>query len=1406
MKRLISLLFLTILVSVLVYGQSSTITLNAPGPLGVSGVSTSRIGNQGNNNFYYWVIANYASGQGNGLSPAQARNAPSVLDGSNYIQVTWNFAPGAVSYDVLRTTTSSLPSPCTCALATGLTTFTYNNQNNTLSSYTYAPIGPAVATLSLNNTGYALPRLLMSRQMDFYLGPYTIANLPSPDPLQKYRFQVITDGASSTDCTVGGSSGLVVCIDNGTGWVSAGTGGSGAGTVTNVTWTGGIVSIANSTTTPAFTIAGTSGGIPYFNSGTTWLTSAALGSGQFVLGGGAGSAPSTSFSVVPVANGGTALASGTSGGLLGYTASGVLASSVALGANLPIIGGGAGATPTTGTRSGNTTAFVTTTGTQTSGRCVVIDGSGNHVADTGACGGGGGSGTVTSVGWTGGIVSIATPTTTPAFTIAGTSGGLPYFNSASTWLTSAALANGQFVLGGGAGGAPSTSFSVIPVANGGTNLASGTSGGVLAYTGSGTIASSGALTANLPVIGGGAGAVPTVGTRSGNTTAFVTTTGTQTSGNCVQIDANGNHIASGSACGSGGSGSGPVYTTTTFSATPTFTVSTSTIQVFTITLTGNVTSSTLTTTLAQNGQDITFNICQDGTGSRTFVWPTNVSNPSTIVGTASTCSIQTFRYDGTNAFASTGLICPLCSPSLVVPGVTSGTNTVAPAAVAGTSTTFLAANGTTVIADTGASNNFLTAVSATGVISKAQPTCANLSNSAIGCSATEATNAQTGTYQVLAADFTNKKTITVASGTFTITLVASGSQPADGQSIQVINYGSGVVTIARSGQNINGGTTSLTLPASTATAPTSAYIKSNGTNYFASTTIPGATSGLADPGGNGYVVRTSLGITQNNTIGGTAGRISVSNPDGTSGFNTQIDIDSAYSSIGAVAVSGTPTSGQVPTATGGTTATWQTPTGGTGGSAGSPLFVQTASVSLTNTTTETSLDGTVAGSKTIPVNWFTAIGSTMQVCFGGYLSADAVTPGTLRLKLKFGSTIMADTGAVTLPAGIPVNTNFSSCVGFTARTVGASGTIIANNAVGFGQSLAGLGLGFLNTTAVTVDTTATQVFTLTAQWGTADVDNTITLSNLVGASPGSAVSSVFGQTGAVANLSGDVTTTGSSATTIANSAVTNAKILNSTIDLTTKVTGVLPVANGGTGTASTLTGLVRGSGTAMTAAELSGDVTTSGSNAATIANNAVTNAKIANTTIDVTAKITGAVPIANGGTALTSAWARSLWSNSAGCNNATAGATWDLPTANAPTPNCFGTSWRFGALDYADSANTTATFSFVLPTGWTGATDFIARAFINSTSQSVKLTIATICVATSEDILNPTFNTAQTVTVTSPGTANQQFEFAQTGLTTTGCAAGELMIVKVGRDVTDTSTVTFSVVGAGISIRITPQA
>lgn len=61
---------------------------------------------------------------------------------------------------------------------------------------------------------------------------------------------------------------------------------------------------------------------------------------------------------VAVADGGTGLSSGTSGGILGYTASGTLASSVALTANALVLGGGAGATPTPMGSLGTTTTVL----------------------------------------------------------------------------------------------------------------------------------------------------------------------------------------------------------------------------------------------------------------------------------------------------------------------------------------------------------------------------------------------------------------------------------------------------------------------------------------------------------------------------------------------------------------------------------------------------------------------------------------------------------------------------------------------------------------------------------------------------------------------------------------------------------------------------------------------------------------------------------------------------------------------------------------------------------------------------------------------------------------------------------------------------------------------------------------
>lgn len=107
--------------------------------------------------------------------------------------------------------------------------------------------------------------------------------------------------------------------------------------------------------------------------------------------------------------------------------------------------------------------------------------------------------------------------------------------------------------------------------------------------------------------------------------------------------------------GSSGSGTSAVLTNVnsgTFTATPSYSVSTSTIQVFNMpTLTGNVTSQTMTTTSATAGQTIQWVYLQDGTGGRTVAHPANLLNacaPDLGVGSLTIISAV---WEGTNAKA-----------------------------------------------------------------------------------------------------------------------------------------------------------------------------------------------------------------------------------------------------------------------------------------------------------------------------------------------------------------------------------------------------------------------------------------------------------------------------------------------------------------------------------------------------------------------------------------------------------------------------------------------------------------------------------------------------------------------------------------------------------------------------------
>jgi len=206
-------------------------------------------------------------------------------------------------------------------------------------------------------------------------------------------------------------------------------------------------------------------------------------------------------------------------GTTGLTPATTTTGAVTVGGTLAIANGGTNgtATPTSNGIVYGTGTTIAYTAAGTTGQVLQANTSG--VPTWGATY----AGTVTSVSFTGGIITVATATTTPAFTVAGTSGGIPYFSSASTWATSALLAANALMIGGGAGVAPSTVTTGTGVVtalgvNTGSSGAFVVNGGALGTPSSGTVTNL-TGTASINING-------TVGATTPTTGAFTTVTAT----------------------------------------------------------------------------------------------------------------------------------------------------------------------------------------------------------------------------------------------------------------------------------------------------------------------------------------------------------------------------------------------------------------------------------------------------------------------------------------------------------------------------------------------------------------------------------------------------------------------------------------------------------------------------------------------------------------------------------------------------------------------------------------------------------------------------------------------------------------------------------------------------------------
>lgn len=165
------------------------------------------------------------------------------------------------------------------------------------------------------------------------------------------------------------------------------------------------------------------------------------------------------------------------------------------------------------------------------------------------------------------------------------------------------------------------------------------------------------FTANLPLLGNGTGAL-IQGTVSGSTTTLATSSGTLTSGDCVSIDASGNLIDAGAACGTGNgtvtsvsvvSANGLAGTVATSTTTPAITLSTSITGI----LQGNGTAISAATT----------------TGSGNVVLATSPTLVTPALGTPSAVVLT----NGTGLPLTTGVTGVLPVANATIPNVSLGT-------------------------------------------------------------------------------------------------------------------------------------------------------------------------------------------------------------------------------------------------------------------------------------------------------------------------------------------------------------------------------------------------------------------------------------------------------------------------------------------------------------------------------------------------------------------------------------------------------------------------------------------------------------------------------------------------------------------------------------------------------------
>lgn len=152
------------------------------------------------------------------------------------------------------------------------------------------------------------------------------------------------------------------------------------------------------------------------------------------------------------------------------------------------------------------------------------------------------------------------------------------------------------------------------------------------------------------------------------------------------------------------------------------------------------------------------------------------------------------------------------------------------------------------------------------------------------------------------------------------------------------------------------------------------------------------------------------------------------------------------------------------------------------------LFIQTASVTVGNTTTETTLIGAGAGSVTLPANFFSSTGKTARVTITGYYSR---TSGSQTWRFKIGGTTI-----ITMLASINgTNVLWSLDLIITCRATGVTGTVqVQPTNASVNTTIVS---SVARTTTSTINTTVSQTLDITVQNSIAAVGNRVTATNVI---------------------------------------------------------------------------------------------------------------------------------------------------------------------------------------------------------------------------------------------------------------------------------------------------------------------